>query len=190
MEEGRFRRDFLNQAASSPDPIGDLRRAREKANDAAREKLGGPLWRPLPADLELQYRSLMGPLTDDPSALIGPLLIVAKVFIDGLDSRLLRKVVTAEKEEKSLSLLKKLLASLGDGEDTSKVLRDLYAMRSRGGVAHLSNSDSRYALAELGIDRVAPISAFERIIRQVSDAVTKMGVLLIESQRLKEVRKE
>jgi len=182
MEEGRVRRDFLNQWASSPDPIGDMRRAREDANDAARQKLGGELWRSLPSDLELQYRSLMGPLTDDPAALIGPLLIIAKVFIDGLDSSLLKKAVLgAKKEEKSLSLLRKLLTSLGDAADSSKVLRDLYAMRSRGGVAHLSNSDSKAALAELGIAEMAPIVAFERVVRQVGEAVSKIGDLLANS---------
>jgi len=182
MEEGRFRRDLLNQWASSPDPIGDMRRAREDANGAAVKKLGGELWRSLPSDLELQYRSLMGPLTDDPSALIGPLLIIAKVFVDGLDSKLLKKaVVGGEKDEKSLSLLRKLLTSLGDAADSSKVLRDLYAMRSRGGVAHLSNSDSKAALAELGIAGVEPIFAFERVVRRVGEAVTKIGDLLADS---------
>lgn len=182
MEEGRFRRDFLNQSASSPDPIGEMRRAREEANNAARRKLGGELWRPLPSDLELQYRSLMGPLTDDPSALIGPLLIIAKVFVDGLDSKLLKKVVGgSEKDEKSLSLLRKLLTSLGDTADSSKVLRDLYAMRSRGGVAHLSNSGSRAALADLGIAEVASIIAFERVVRQVGESVSKIADLLADS---------
>lgn len=182
MEEGRFRRDFLNQCASSPDPIGDMRQARENANDAAHKKLGGELWRSPPPDLELQYRSLMGPLTDDSSALIGPLLIIAKVFADGLDSKLLRKAVGGgEKDEKSLSLLRKLLTSIGDTADSSKILRDLYAMRSRGGVAHLSNSDSRAALAELGIDGVAPIAAFERVVRHIGEAVSKIGDLLANS---------
>ncbi|MBB1500013.1 hypothetical protein H5397_00955 [Propioniciclava sp. MC1683] len=184
MEEGRFRRDFLNQWASSPDPIGDMRQARVSANEAARQKLGGQLWRSLPPDLELQYRSLMGPLTDDPSALIGPLLIIAKVFVDGLDSKLLKRTVGgAEKDERSLSLLKKLLISLGDTSDASKILRDLYAMRSRGGVAHLSNSESRVALAELGIDEVAPTAAFQSIVLQVGAAVTKVGDLLADSAR-------
>lgn len=182
MEEGRFRRDFVGQWASSPDPIGDMRRAREDANDAAVRKLGGELWRSLPSDLELQYRSLMGPLTDDRSALIGPLLIIAKVFVDALDSKLLKKaVVGGEKDEKSLSLLRKLLTSLGDAADSSKVLRDLYAMRSRGGMAHLSNSDSRGALAELGIAGVEPIVAFERLVRRVGEAVTEIGGLLADS---------
>ncbi|HEY0227004.1 MAG TPA: hypothetical protein VGC05_11580 [Mycobacterium sp.] len=57
-------------AGSSPDPFGDMRRVRVAANKAARERLGGDLCRPLPTDLELQYRSLMGPLADDPSALM------------------------------------------------------------------------------------------------------------------------
>jgi hypothetical protein len=182
MEEGRFRRDFLNQWASSPNPIRDMRRARNVANEAARHKLGGELWRPLPSDLELQYRSLMGPLTDDPAAMIGPLLIIAKVFVDGLDSKVLKRAVGgADKDEKSLSLLRKLLTSLGDTADSSKVLRDLYAMRSRGGVAHLSNTDSRGALVELGVGDVAPIAAFERVVLQVGDAVSKISDLLTHS---------
>jgi hypothetical protein len=182
MEEGRFRRDFLNQWASSTDPIGDMRRAREAANEAARRCLGGDLWRPLPTDLELQYRSLMGPLTDDPSALIAPLLIVAKVFVDGLDAKLLKKAVHgSEKDEKSLALLRKLLTLHGDSNDTSKVLRDLYAMRSRGGVAHLHNSASKAVLAELDIDALAPIAAFEKVVREVGTAVARIGELLAGS---------
>jgi hypothetical protein len=124
----------------------------------------------------------MGPLTDDPSALIGPLLVVAKVFVDGLDAKLLKKAVGgAEKDEKSLSLLRRLLDSHGDSEDSSQVLRDLYAIRSRGGVAHLSNSDSKAALAQLGIDAEAPIAAFETVVQQVRAAVTRVGELLAEA---------
>ncbi|MDM3973782.1 hypothetical protein QRB36_06345 [Mycobacterium marseillense] len=179
MEEGRFRRDFYNQAVPSPDPIGEMRRAREAANEAARGLLGGDLWRSLPSDLELQYRSLMGPLTDDPSALVVPLLIVAKVFVDGLDSKLLKNAVGgSEKGEKSLALLGRLLTSRGDADDSTKVLRDLYAIRSRGGVAHLHNSESTAVLAELGIDTLPPIPAFEKVIRQVGTAVTRIGDLL------------
>jgi hypothetical protein len=179
MEEGRFRRDFLNQWASSPDPIGDMRRAREKANEAARAHLGADLWRPLPNDLELQYRSLMGPLTDDPSALVAPLLIVAKVFVDGLDSKILKKAVGGSgKDEKSLALLGRLLKSQGDEDDSTRVLRDLYAIRSRGGVAHLQNTGSKLVLAELGIDRLPPTAAFEKVVRQVGVAVARIGELL------------
>ncbi|SLI61901.1 Uncharacterised protein [Mycobacteroides abscessus subsp. bolletii] len=185
MEEGRYRRDFLNQPSPSPDPIGDLRRARNKANEAAQRVLGGPLWRSVPSDLRLQYQSLMGPLTDDAAALISPLLVVAKVFVDALDSRLLKKVVdNVEPNEMSLSLLKKMLITLGDTTDSSKMLRDLYAVRSRGGVAHLSNSESEKALAAFGIDGVTPIAAFEVVVRQLSAAVTKIGELLTASESI------
>jgi hypothetical protein len=84
MDEGRFRRDFLNQWASSVDPVRDLRRSRAKANDAAFARFGGPLWRGLPPDLESEYQSLIGPLTDDPAALNGPLLVLTKAFVDAL----------------------------------------------------------------------------------------------------------
>lgn len=182
MEEGRFRRDFLNQWAESPDPIGDLRRARDHANATACRVLGSDLWRPLPADLQLSYRSLMGPLSDDESALIAPLLLIAKVFVDGLDSSTLKKAVPdSEKGEKSLSLLRALLLSLGDGDDSSRVLRDLYAVRSRGGVAHLSNSDTKAALAGLGIELLGPVAAFEKVVGRVTQAVTDIDRLLTEA---------
>jgi hypothetical protein len=191
MEEGRFRRDFLGQSVSSPDPIGDMRRAREAANAAARRRLGGDLWRSPPRDLQLQYRSLMGPLTDDPSALIAPFLIVAKVFVDGLDSKLLKNAVDgSEKDEKSLALLRRLLASCGDDADCSKVLRDLYAMRSRGGVAHLHNSGSTAVLAELGIESLAPIAAFDKVVRQVGQAVSRIGELLANEAGAGETEEE
>ena len=56
-------------------------------------------------------------------------------------------------------------------------------MRSRGGVAHLSNSDSKAALAELGIEKLAPISAFEIVVTQLGEAVSNVGALLNESSR-------
>lgn len=179
MEEGRFRRDFLAQPASSPDALGDLRRARDTANEKARGTLGGDLWRPPPSDLAPEYRSLMGPLTDDSSALVGPVLILAKVFVDLMNVGLLKKSVQeVEENDLSLSILRRLLDSRGDTTDATKVLRDLYGVRSRGGVAHLSNSDSKRALANLGIDGLRPIQAFDHIVRQVTEAVTTIGDLL------------
>jgi hypothetical protein len=182
MDEGRFRRDFLNQWASSSDLIGEMRSARENANRSARSTLGGDLWRPLPSDLAAQYRSLIGPLTDDASALAIPLLIMAKVFVDLLDSTLLKRAVQdVHKNEKSLDLLRKLLIARGDTTDASRVLRHLYAVRSRGGVAHLSNSDSKKVLANLGIEDLPPIQAFDLVVRQVTEAVTNIGVLLSDA---------
>ena len=74
MEEGRFRRDFLGDWASSPDPIGQMKHSLDNVNETARAKFGDTLWRPVPKDLEPQFQSLMEPLSDDRSALISPIL--------------------------------------------------------------------------------------------------------------------
>ena len=49
MDEGRYRRDSLNQPANSKDPAGDLQRARATAADVSGTLLDSPIWRPLPA---------------------------------------------------------------------------------------------------------------------------------------------
>lgn len=179
MDEGRFRRDFLNQFASSVDPVGDLRRAREQANQAAIRRLGAPLWRALPSELDQEFRSLIGPLTDDPAALNGPLLVLSKVFVDALDSKSLRRAVNgAEKGDQSLRLLQRLLLDLGDEEDSSKALRDLQALRSRGGIAHLANSESRAAASAMGVADLGARSAFDAIVQQLIPCLSRVTELL------------
>lgn len=182
MEVGRFRRDFLGQWVSSPDPVGKMKLLRDSVNETSKTKLGDALWRPLPQDLEPQYRSLMEPLTDDPSALITPLLVLSKVFVDALNSSLLKNHVNeVEKGEKSLSLLKKLLDSFGDQSNSSQVLRDLFAVRSRAGVAHLSNSDSKAVLDKIGIADASPREAFYEIVGRLTAALSEIDKLLVQS---------
>jgi hypothetical protein len=86
MDEGRFRRDFLNQWPSSADPPEDLRQAKNRAAEISSRVLGGPVWRDLDEDTEAQWQSLVGPLSDDPTALGPCLLLIAKVLVDGIDS--------------------------------------------------------------------------------------------------------
>jgi hypothetical protein len=48
-------------------------------------------------------------------------------------------------------------------------------------VAHLSNSDSNAALAELGIADVAPNGAFEQVVMRVGEAVSNISDLLTDT---------
>ncbi len=163
-------------------PPTQMKHSLDNVNETARAKFGDTLWRPVPKDLEPQFQSLMEPLSDDRSALISPLLVLSKVFVDALNSRLLKSLVNeVEKHEKSLSLLKKLLDTLGDETDCSKVLRDLFAVRSRAGIAHLSNSESQATLEKLGIDGRSPKDAFFVIIDRLNVALLTINKLLMES---------
>lgn len=142
MDEGRYRRDFLGQWASSKDVTGDLRRARESAARSTESALGVPIWRPLNGTLKAQFDSLIGPLTESPTDLNSTLLIVTKALIDSIDPAPLKYLAPGKKDVKSLALLGRYLDSIGDENDTSEIFRLLQSYRSRGGVAHLENSSS------------------------------------------------
>lgn len=181
MDEGRFRRDFLNQWASSRDVSGDLRRARESVAQVSQEVLGQPLWRPVTGTLKGELGSLVGPLTDDPSALNASLLVLTKAFVDSIDPSPLKPFrIEGEKNVQSLALLKRYLESLGDEEDASEIFRLLQAYRSRGGVAHLANSDSKKAAANLGIATLANLPAFEFVAERLTSALTRIVSLIEE----------
>jgi len=181
MDEGRFRRDFLNQWASSKDPVGDLRRARAKAATISKKLLGAPIWQQLPDDVNLEFESLIGPLTDDPAALSPPLLILTKALVDGIDPAPLKAhLKTFEKDEKSLRLLRRYAQELGDTSDITAVLRDLQGFRSRGGVAHLAGSGRGKATKDLGISGLSNWDAFESVTIRIAARVNALTQLMSE----------
>ncbi|HWC11184.1 MAG TPA: hypothetical protein VG455_08175 [Acidimicrobiales bacterium] len=168
MEQGRFRRDFLNQFASSPDVPGDLRRAREKAAKASERLFGTPVWRPLGDDVAPEYESMIGPLSEDPAALGGQMILLAKCFVDAIDPAPLKAFLgDAQSGERSLSLLGRVAERLGGSAGVVEPLRALYDVRSAGGLAHLAGSRREAALERLGIrvervDRAHPADAEAR----------------------------
>ncbi|MEU4220859.1 hypothetical protein [Actinoplanes sp. NPDC026623] len=178
MDEGRFRRDFLAQWASSKDVVGDLRRARQRAADASAELLGAPIWKPLADDVQAEFESLIGPLTDDPSALGQPLLLLTKVLADGIDPAPLKAhLSTYEKGEQSLRLLQRYTQQLGDESDVTAILRDLQGFRSRGGIAHLAGSGKAKAAAALEITDLSNVEAFESVVARATaclEAITSL----------------
>lgn len=157
MEEGRFRRDFLNQPARSPDPVGDLRRARSRAAKATGALLGAPVWRDLDTQAAAEFEALLGPTSDDPSALNAPTIILTKALIDAMDPAPLKKYLGGSNtSEGSIALLRRLLTSLGDTDDAAETFAALQAFRSAGGVAHLGGSKASAQRARLGIEGMSP----------------------------------
>lgn len=178
MEEGRYRRDFLNQFATSPDPPGDLRRARQAAAAATERLFGTPLWRPLGEDISPEYESMIGPLSDDPVALQGPLILLAKCFIDAIDPAPLKAFLgDAQSGERSLALLGRTAERLGGSADDIEGLRALYDVRSAGGFAHLGGSRRDAALTRLGIRDLSPIDAFDHIAVRIIECLDQVATL-------------
>jgi hypothetical protein len=177
-EEGRFRRDFLGQWANSKDPAGDLRRARARAAASSQAVLGAPIWKALDWDVTAEFESIMGPLTDEPSALGPHLLLLTKALVDAIDPVPLKTYLsTHEKGEQSLQLLRRLVTELGDDGDATKILRALQGFRSAGGVAHLAGSRRPVVAAALGISDMKNIEAFEYVASQLTDCLTKVADL-------------
>lgn len=178
MDEGRYRRDFLNQWANSKDIPGDLRRSRESAASISSKAFGKPLWRPVTGILKAELLSLVGPLTDDASALNSSLLVLTKAFVDAIDPSPLKAFANGEPNVQSLTLLKRYLESIGDTGDTSEIFRLVQAYRSRGGVAHLANSDSKRAAVNLGIDGLDNLPAFESVAKRLTKSLEGISELI------------
>ena len=179
MDEGRFRRDFLNQWASSADPPEDLRWARNRAAGISSRVLGGPIWRDLDEDTEAQWQSLVGPLSDDPTALGPCLLLLTKVLVDGIDPAPLKGYLDdAAKGELSLSLLERFADRIGGSTSHLEPLRALQEFRSKGGVAHLAGTGRAKAMARLGIQGMATWDAFDAVARGLGQCLNDLSDLM------------
>jgi hypothetical protein len=60
----------------------------------------------------------------------------------------------------------------------TRALGELQAFRSRGGVAHLTNSDSRRAAAALGIDGLGAMDAFDVTVKRLTGSLEAIIALL------------
>lgn len=169
MDEGRFRRDFLSQWASSKDHCGDLRRARASAAKVSAELLGTPLWKQLSGSIEAEFRSLLAPLNEDPASLGQPILILTKALVDGIDPKPLKSFLNgAEKGEQSLQLLRRFELGLGTSGDVTAILRGLQSFRSKGGIAHLAGSSATQAASALGIQGLSNLEAFDSVVSRAT----------------------
>jgi hypothetical protein len=179
MDEGRFRRDFLNQPANSKDPAGDLQRARARAAEVSEALLGSPIWRPLPAGARAEFESLVGPLSDAPAALGQALLVLTKALVDGIDPAPLKTFLGSfEKDERSLSFLGRFSDELGGPPELTLVFRKLQNFRSSGGVAHLAGSGRAKAAADLGITGLSNWEAFESVVTRLTASLTALTELM------------
>jgi hypothetical protein len=179
MDEGRFRRDFLNQWAGSKDPMRDLRKSRQNAMSVSEALLGAPLWKELNVEIKAEFESLIGPLTDDPAGLGAPLLVLTKVLVDGIDPvPLKRHLENHDSGEKSLSMLRRYVQELGDTADVTAILRELQSFRSKGGIAHLAGSSADKARAALEIEGLSNLQAFESIATRLTSCLHELTALM------------
>jgi hypothetical protein len=83
-----------------------------------------------------------------------------------------------EKSDQSLALLQRFVVEWGGDADTVGILRALQAFRSRGGVAHLENSDSGKAAEALGIVGLSNLDSFNSIVVRLTASLIAIGDLI------------
>lgn len=179
MDEGRFRRDFLNQPAPTPDPVGNLLRSVQSVDDAFAARWGGPMRNALKEPLKTEYEHLYGPVTEDASALMSPILTLTKGLVDSLDVRLLREITgVKDASNKSLELLRKLVGM--EGGDIDVIVGPLVALqhiRSKG-QAHRSDTGRMKVLADEGLEDMSPLQQFDLICERVTAALNGLRDLI------------
>lgn len=184
-DQGKLRRERLNQPASSPDVVRDLRMALQQANDAALRLAGWPIWRSLAEPTVTEWRALHAPVVDDRAALQDPLLTLSKVLVDSIDSGKLRKALTSPpaSDAKSLALLQQYIEQQGGTSDAVRSLKDLQELRSRGGFAHYAGSGANAVLTRIAGDASTPADTFTRICRNLIDALDSIAETLSSAEQ-------
>lgn len=179
-DDGKFRRERLNQPASSHDVVRDLRASLERANAVAQRGLGGPLWRPLVGPIAAEWLGLHPPVVDDRSALQGPLLTLSKVLVDSIDATLLKRVLRDRPPSgaRSLALLQQYVHETGGPEDATQPLRDLQELRSQGGFAHYTGRSADEAFTRVAGIACTTSDIFENICVSVTDAVDSVAATI------------
>ena len=171
-----------------PEPTRQLQRPRRRpaarprqGRDVSETLLGSPVWKPLPADAQAEFESLVGPLSDSPAALGQALLVLTKTLVDGIDPAPLKKfLVSYEKDERSLSLLGRFSEALGGDSELIAVFRKLQGFRSAGGVAHLAGSGRAKAAADLGVTGLTAWDAFESVATRLTTSLTALTELMVD----------
>jgi hypothetical protein len=182
MSEDRFRRDFLNEFASSTDLPATLRSVRAAVAERSKLVMESPIWRELQDPERTEFERLHAPTTTEPRSLASPVLTLTKAFIDAIDSRPLRSYLGEDAADLyPLQMFEAVVKRLGGDPDSVAVLRSLQQFRSKGGIAHLSGSDREMSADRLGITGMTPRQAFDRICLQLIAALDSLTELFDRS---------
>lgn len=182
-DEGKLRRERLNQPWSSPDIVRDLHTALREANEAARQLTGWPIWRPLAGSTDTEWQALHVPVVEDRAALQRPILTLSKVLVDSIDSSSLRQALANDPPSGagSLTLLKQYIEESGGSPEDVRPLRDLQELRSRGGIAHYGGTHADEVLERIAGDAKTPAEIFTRVCLSLIGALEGFARIFSET---------
>ncbi|MEO2133782.1 hypothetical protein [Microbacterium sp.] len=180
MDRDRFRRDFLGQFAGEQEPLDALRDSYRRVNDIARSKLGWPIFRPMNASDTVAFDKLHPPVHSGERALAQPVLLLAKALVDAINSKPIKARLKSE-DTQSLALLEALVCSFGGDASVVQPFRNLYRVRSSGGVAHLAGDSREKTLAAAGIAGLSPAEAINQLATDIAAALQSIAERIDEA---------
>ena len=178
LSETKIRRDFM---AEFCDPEGkDLlfKQRYEQVNKEWKRVYGWQLFVPLQKDDIHFYKNMRIPLNGSRSEFDSQVSSLAKICIDALNTKMIRKTLVGEidKDAKSISLLKQLLTeqNFSDFKDGVEMMKLVQGLRSSG-VAHLKGSNYEKIIKKNDFENKDLVLLFSDFL---SELVSFMEVLL------------
>lgn len=141
ISETSFKRDFLAEFCSPSEPALFFKEKFGVFNKKWREKFGWDLFKTLNPEDEHNLKSLKIPKNEQ-KEFDEVVLSLNKILIDSLNVEEMKKGISFEKEDKSISILEKYLKQKHklNNSQMFKFSRNLYNLRSEGS-AHRKGSD-------------------------------------------------
>jgi hypothetical protein len=170
MDEDRFRRDFLGQWAGDLEPLDALRAAYRRVHSASQTAFGWDVFRPLDGPDLIDFERLQPPTLTGQRALLRPVLVLTKALVDSIDVKAIKRTI-GPSDLQSLGLLELLLEHLGGDTAAVGPFRDLYRLRSSGGLAHLAGESRHKIYADLGIADLTPAKATDALAVRLANSL-------------------
>ncbi|MDD2046844.1 hypothetical protein [Pseudomonas putida] len=165
ISETNYQRSFLGNFYDPESPEHKFKYAFVEVQKICSEKLGWSLFLPL-ADKDTHFlNSIRSMLTREQSEFDALILAIAKITIDSVNVKGLRKYLDQDDESKSIVLLGMFLQKLNiqNHEELSTFLRGVQSVRSSG-VAHRKGTEYDKVIAKLNIDEDNYQAEFDEIL--------------------------
>ncbi|TKD45720.1 hypothetical protein [Azotobacter chroococcum] len=165
ISETNYQRSFLGNFYDPESAEHQFKHAFVDVQEACSKVFGWSIFLPL-ADKDTHFlNSIRSMLTCEQSEFDALILAVAKITIDSVNVKELRKHLDQGDESKSIVLLELFLQNLGiqNHDDFSSFLRGVQSVRSSG-VAHRKGTEYDKVIAKLNIDKDNYQAEFDEIL--------------------------
>lgn len=167
ISKTNIQRNFLGNFFDAENPEHRFKASFFRLQTTWTERMGWTLFLPLDGDDAHYFDSLRSMLAkNEQSEFDSLILALSKITIDSVDVKSLREYVGGkDSDDKSIALLEKMFTKLGlaDGEEATKLLRSVQALRSSG-VAHRKGAEFKKAITRFGFENQSYSAMFDEIM--------------------------